>query len=61
MITKLKEKYPGAAFKTEQQFYSKTMHPKLAAILDQVGHTQSVNGKFDLIVIDKDGFAHIYD
>jgi hypothetical protein len=61
MVAELKQRHPGAAFYAEHQFYSKSMNPKLAAILDTVGNVKSVNGKFDLVVIDKEGYVHIYD
>ena len=61
MIEELKRRHPNAAFYPEFQFYSKAMNPKLSDILDEVGNIKNVNGKFDLIVIDKDGYAHIYD
>jgi hypothetical protein len=37
------------------------MHPDLQKVLATINNTKSVNGKFDLIVIDKEGYVHIYD
>jgi len=55
----VKEKYPGCDIYSEQGIISKELSKE---ILDQMGDKyDSINGKIDLLVIDKDGNAHIYD
>ena len=61
LINAVKARHPGAQLYAEEQFYSKSMHPDLQKVLATINNTKSVNGKFDLIVIDKEGYVHIYD
>lgn len=55
----LKE-YPGATFYTELGILTKAFTPKMQADLEAKGY-DSINGKIDLLVVDKQGNAHLYD
>ena len=53
-------KYPGAELYTELGIISKQLSEGVAKALKEKGFN-SINGKIDLLVIDKQGNAHIYD
>lgn len=50
--------YPDATFYTEFGIMTKDIAPE---IKDLIGKKDSINGKIDLIVVDNQGNAHIYD
>lgn len=54
------EKYPDAKFYTELGIITKDISPEVKPELD-ARNLNSVNGKIDLLVIDKQGNAHVYD
>ena len=53
--------YPGAAIYTELGIMTDKLTPEVKDALDAMGHYNSINGKIDLLVIDKQGNAHLYD
>lgn len=53
-------KYPGAKIYTELGIISKELSQETKEMLARDGFN-SINGKIDLLVIDKQGNAHIYD
>ena len=50
--------YPDATFYTEFGIMTKDITPE---IKDLIGKNDSINGKIDLVVVDNQGNAHIYD
>ena len=52
--------YPGATVYTELGILTKAFTPDIKAKLEAAGY-DSVNGKIDLLVIDKQGNSHLYD
>lgn len=53
------KQYPGAKIYTELGIYSKDLSANVLAQLPE--GKDSINGKIDLLVVDKDGVAHLYD
>ena len=50
--------YPDATFYTEFGIMTKDITPE---VKDLIGKNDSINGKIDLVVVDNQGNAHIYD
>ena len=63
VFNKIKRKYPGAKYFPEFNILSKDLPSGMQnAIKDVLGKTANrINGRIDLLVIDKDGKAHVYD
>lgn len=53
--------YPDAEIYTELGILTKDLNPEIKATLEARGGYDSINGKIDLLVIDKQGKAHLYD
>lgn len=53
----LKKRYPGCKIYTEIPIKTKKLHPEFAKILNN----RAISGRMDIVVIDADGKAHIYD
>lgn len=58
--TSLEKKYPGCKFYPEFGIKSKNLSTDMLALLETKG-LDSINGVIDLLVIDTNGLAHIYD
>lgn len=55
------DKYEGAKFYTEFGIMTKDVTPEIKTWLNDHGGLDSINGKIDLLVVDKYGNVHVYD
>jgi hypothetical protein len=56
LIQDIQREYPGCTIMTEIPIVSKHINE----LYDKAG-VSAINGRIDLLVVDKNGIAHIYD